>query len=861
MQYEPNQTCKDTKWLDITVQGKSLRLGCIYRSPNNNQRDNQTLLEHIEHVARITPDHTELLIVGDFNLEKVDWKTLQSRNPPTHHSSVFLELFLDLHLTQHVEKPTRFRAGQQPTLDDLILSKGEDMVNEIEHYAGLGLSDHCLLVTSLNLLADEHQVATDKILNYHRANFEAMKAEIRNANLCERLQDKNVQDMWNVIKEEIKTTVNRHVPEVKLTRTQMRRTKPLWLNDKALKKVKLKHAAFKRYMQTREGEDFQNYVNARRESKRETRRAMREYEWRISFDARRAPKKFWGHVKRRTKPRPKIPALKVGGKLVCDDKTKVETFNSYFASVFTVEDKTNIPPPGDPPDANTRMRDITFTVDEVKKALGNLKPDKSPGPDGISPRILKELRSELAPACTTLFQKSYDTGEVPQDWKLAHVCPIHKKADKSSPENYRPVSLTCVLSKVMETVIREHVMKYLSENNIISSSQYGFVPGKSTVTNLIKCTEKWSEILDRRKCVDVVYFDFRKAFDSVPHQRLIQKLRSAGLSPRTVTWIGDFLVNRKQAVKIGNTISMERNVISGVPQGSVIGPTLFLLFINDLPECVQNENILFADDLKLYKEIALIADCMHLQSDINALYLWSKRWQLDFNANKCVVLRLGNNPPPFQYKMGDQILQQVTDAKDLGVTIKDDLSTSAHIADITAKATRISFTIKRVFRYLTPRSGVQIYKALVRPILEYASSAWAPILKRDMDALEKVQRRFTKFISGLGNMSYQDRLKELNLFSIKHRRKRGDQIEMFKIVHYTDLADHLLVRPHRGTRGHNYKLQITRSSTTVRQNQLFNRAALTWNSLPEYLVNAKDVDCFKRGLDMLWRDDPSVYLP
>ena len=538
-----------------------------------------------------------------------------------------------------------------------------------------------------------------------------------------------------------------------------------------------------------------------------------------------------------------------------------------FAENFTAELTDNIPKSDAKGDQDsTKMNDIAITEEEVNKLLKDLQVNKSAGPDQINPRVLYECADVLSKPLTVLFNKSLTSGIVPKDWKMAHICPIHKKDEKHMASNYRPVSLTSVVSKVMERVVKERIMNYLYSNNKLSDCQYGFVEGRNTVTNLLHATDAWTESVDRGENVDVLLLDFKKAFDSVPHKRLLEKCRGIGLSDQCIVWLSDFLKERWQKVKVGSCLSSAKEVRSGVPQGSVVGPVLFVIFINDLPDGIKGKITMFADDVKLFRIIRSIHDCQELQSDLDKLYDWSVKWQLHFNPKKCQVLRIGN-PPPYNYSIVDVtsgkkvLLKSEMSARDLGVTHSADLKHERHVKEIVAKATKVCFTIKRTIGHLTPDSGRALFCALARPILEYAATSWSPYHQKDIQAIEKVQRRFTKWIRPLRSMQYRDRLVALNLFSLRHRRRRGDLIQMYLLKSKEDqlVSRHLARRTPHNTRGHQFKLETERTRLCQRRYYFTNRVRKDWNSLPQNIVEAPNLDTFKRRLDRRWENDPTRF--
>ena len=280
-------------------------------------------------------------------------------------------------------------------------------------------------------------------------------------------------------------------------------------------------------------------------------------------------------------------------------------------------------------------------------------------------------------------------GTVPNDWKLANIVPLHKKGSKSSPENYREISLTSVVSKIMEKLVRDKIMEHMEENNIFTKHQHGFRKGYACITQLIDVCDKWTEELDNKDCIDIVYLDFQKAFDFVPHQRLLTKLKGYGLKGKLLTWVDNFLKNRKQRVHVDGALSDCADVTSGIPQGSVVGPTLFLIYINDLPDVVHNFVKLFADDAKLYAVVNTVDDAKTVQDDLSRIDNWSDIWQIRFNYKKCNRMHLGKEQQFSTYFMtqnGEPTkINQVSEQKDLGVIIDNKLKFIPHIQAMVKK--------------------------------------------------------------------------------------------------------------------------------------------------------------------------------
>ena len=504
------------------------------------------------------------------------------------------------------------------------------------------------------------------------------------------------------------------------------------------------------------------------------------------------------------------------------------------------------------------LEDVTFTKDDVKRHLEQLKPNKAPGLDGIHPRLLRECASSLSGPLQKLFQKSMETGELPTEWKKALVKPIYKKVDKHMVGNYRSLCLTSIVSKVMESLVKREVMDHLLSQGLLSDAQYGFIPGKSCETQLLACTNSWTQELEKGHPIDVVYTDFRKAFDTVPHQRLLVKLKAYGLGEKLMKWLEAFLCGRKQCVSINGITSDWTEVTSGIPQGSVLGPLCFLLYVNDLPEVIKaNEIIMFADDAKIFGKVCTMQQRDSFQADLDNVLAWTELWQMPLNIEKCAVMHLGNKNPSHQFTLGNVMLKTTSAERDLGVHVDDELKFHLHVAKVLKKCKSLLAIIKRTFTCVNKRIMSKLYKALIRPMIEYGNSVWGPFYKCDQVMLEKMQRRVTKMVPELRQFSYPERLEQMNIPTLKYRRTRGDMIMLHKMV-TGRLRIHSALecteeRRHR-TRGHSRRLRKVLVQKRVRRNHLLVRAVNTWNSLPETVVRADTTNSFKTQLDKFFKN-------
>ena len=432
------------------------------------------------------------------------------------------------------------------------------------------------------------------------------------------------------------------------------------------------------------------------------------------------------------------------------DQHKAELFNQFFFSVYSQKlPNVAMSSASSPADV---LCSIEISVQDVYDTLISLDPSKAMGVDRIGPIVLKNCAGSLCYPIHHLFNTSLSTGQLPVEWRTHLITPIFKAGDRSLIKNYRPIALLCSISKVLERLVFMHDASFVS--NSIANCQFGFVKGRSSQQQLLIMLNKIHSNLDNKVRSDVVYLDFRKAFDSVDHNILLCKLHSLGIDGLLFSWFEAYLEDRRQFVSVNGHHSDLLPVTSGVPQGSILGPLLFLIYINDLPDHIDHVlPLLFADDTKclssVYSDASNISSTsvLDLQLDLDSLSLWSLTNRLAFNVAKSAMLSFpcGSVPPP-HFVSGVEI-PFVSFTRDLGVLISSSLSWSDHINYITSKAYKMLGLVRRSFSNQLPVAVKKsLYLSFVRSHLLYCSVIWRPHLVKDILLLENIQRRATKYI-------------------------------------------------------------------------------------------------------------------
>ena len=853
--------------IDIQCNNSAIRLINVYRPPRSEcgAESAELMKSLVKCLVDLCDTNWPVILVGDFNLPSVDWSLPLIAHDDDNCISRF-NLFIFQHaFDQLVNEPTR-----GDSLLDLIFCNDEFVITNLTVDQPFGSSDHNMVKFSILTPSSENQSSTTAIVDSVKYNF--AKADwpsiyqfmgsidwtfvLQNCSSCELMTD----SLYSVLHE----CFENFVPKYSICGLSRRKRKNYPASLKRLMRRKL--AVWHKLKN--------NFSSNLAETYRRLCRQVRDGV--LSADARFEESlvktgnlgKFFRHAGSKFNNKKNVGVL-VGsnGQVISDATEKAELLSEHFKSVFVVDDNKcgdEIASDVDGRNKPDALANVRFTPGAVAKVIRKLKTNSAGGPDSVPPIFLKKCCSFLAEPLSHIFDACFKEGFLPTDWRSAFITPVFKGGDATKACNYRPISLTSTICKIMEVIIKDEIIQYLLGKNLISKRQHAFIQKHSTVTNLLESVHDWNVILRSRRDVDVLYVDFSRAFDSVVHSKLLLKLSNIGIDGALLQWIKAFLTARKQCVVVENCFSNWVDVLSGVPQGSVLGPILFLIFVNDVVDISDNSTVcsLFADDLKIYSAVDIVAGCDSLQNALDKLTVWCNKWQMCINISKTLVLHIGKKNPKHEYSINNVVIRTVESARDLGVIVDSLLSFDGHIDSIVKRAyIRIGILFKG---FVTRDVHVlkQAYVTFIRPTLEYASVVWSPYKLKHINAIEKIQRHFTRRIPHLRDLSYGERLAIINLETLELRRLKADLTMYYKILHgLTPMSvdEYFVITSHtRSTRASD-KFLLSKSDfcSKALENDFFDRNITCWNDLPECVKCALSVKSFKT---LLSKTDLSNYL-
>ena len=820
----------------------------IYRSPSANSNIFSVISDQIDK-ALIAHPNTEIVVAGDFNIHHNEWLTHSTFTDAPGIAA--FNLSISHNLTQLINFPTRIpdRQGDKSNTLDLFLTSHPDHYN-ISCVSPLGSSDHVVVnctQTTTSVTQPKH-IVQHRICHYKSADWEGLNKHL-STQTWKSIITADIDNSVSKLTHTIQTAMANFIPNKKFIRKS---NSAPWFNQACKTAISQRNHYFHMYKSEPTEENRKAFEQARSTSQRIIRQAKSSYaelfQDKIS-QCKVGDKTFWKLTNQiqKSKHKSAIPSLVEGNQVLTDGKDKANLLCSLFANISTLDDQGEEPPRFSER-TEKKLPQIRIFPKCVRRALQKLDISKAAGPDGIPAIVLKQCSRSLAAPLSRLFNFSLKSGHFPNVWKEARVQPAFKKGDHSCPSNYRPISLLPIMSKVFESLVNNRIVHHLESNQLLCDAQYGFRSQRSTADLLSLASDMWSKSLDDWGESRVVSLDISKAFDRVWHKGLLHKLPSYGICGTTLQWISSYLSCREISVVVEGTSSEKQAINAGVPQGSVLGPTLFLLYINDLPDQIQADTFIFADDTMLshsthFKsqsessrllEEKRATSAAILNNDLASIAEWGKKWLVAFNPTKTqtinISLKRSQELPPLV--MSDVQLENADSLHLLGMDISNKLSWTNHVACIAKRASQRLGALYRIRSYLTKESILYLYKTQIRPILEYCSHLWSRSTASGSALLDRIQRRVTNLIGPelsqkLEPLSHRRDVSSLTLFYRYHSGLCSSKLHR-SVPPLKQMKRQL----RSADTNHKLTLEVDRCRTAHHLNSFFPQTTKLWNSLP-----------------------------
>lgn len=792
-----------------TCEASKTLIMIAYRPPNAETHSSKNLFRFLQGYISAANDEYDVIIMGDFNLPNINWVTSEITSGSTQSSKEAAESLIDLMdstlLSQYITVGTR-----KSNILDLFMTNNNLILQDIE-VADTSLSDHKIIKVLLSDNPAYQPILTPKkiernsfrCLKLEKANWTSINEELKNVDwvmlksLCE--EENEFPELFRLTLLQICLIHTPLKPEnIKPYKPSGSRACRIISRKKRKLQVRLKAVQSKNGTPQCEEKIKKELALLQIKMRDTINGELENNELEAVKKVKENPKYFYTYAKQFLKRSSEI-------KLLLDEKDNplrnkkdiADMLQKQYISVFSdpnnPDKKDPTFPTSNPASPMTEM-DLTFSLEDVISAIDDVKPHSASGPDEIPITILKECKFHVAEPIFYIWENSFNTGTVPSYYKESLVTPTHKKGSKFLAQNYRPVSLTSHIVKIIERMLRKRLVDYLERNGLICKIQHGFRKGHSCLSELLDHIDDILTGFQDGEDSDVIYLDYAKAFDKVDHALLVQKLRKYGIHPQLISWIASFLSDRTQTVVVNGIHSFIAKIMSGVPQGTVLGPILFVLFINDIGNCVKHSTVrCFADDTRLSSKIATSGDCEKLQEDLNAVIKWSKENNMKLHEDKFEYLSHRCRPTlleelpfyseHFQYETASGITLYPSDqVKDLGIIVSSDLSWDIQINTMIQKAKAMTAWVFNIFKSRNTTTMMTLYKSMIRSIVDYCCPLWHPTKIGMTKKIEALQRTFTARINVCQDKDYWERLSLLNLMSLQRRRERYIIITIWKVL-------------------------------------------------------------------------------
>ena len=853
-QLEPIDT--EIVCIEIRVKNAKHLIYFCYKPPAN---DTSVFLANLQNSVANVRGYNALLFMGDFNCKH---SSFYHRDKNTRDGELLKSFFESLSCSQFVHEPTRFHGGNDSCLDLFFTNNPALIINTTVHPL-INNCDHAPVSVTLKSKFSYIHSFKRNVWDFKRGDFNMLRNILSHHCWGSIWAKDDVNECVNEFVYHLREILEFCIPHY--TATIRPRDKPFMTGElrNLMRNRDRLHKIFKQFPND---QNRLNYNKARNEVVRCLRNSKLQFETTnlMKLDTENTnikPKSFWHSLRSffQKNCTPINAPLIINDAIISDPEEKAEEFNDYFVRQTCI-DESEVSLPEHSLCISHLSLDVPYIEEfEVYKILNNLDISKATGPDEIGNFILREIASPIAKPLCRIFNICLQKGVFPDIWKIAQVTPLHKKGSINMCENYRPISLLCCISKVFEKLVHDYVYRYLKSHNLLTSFQSGFCPGDSTVRQLVSLCHKIYSSLDNGDEVLSVFLDFRKAFDTVWHQGLIWKLEEMGITGHLLSWFQSYLSNRTQYVALQGIQSLLKPIKAGVPQGSVLGPLLFLIFINDICVGIRSNIQLYADDTSLFMTVKkgnMISAVNDINDDLNLIQSWCTQWLLKLNTEKSTVLLISRklNPTPLlPVKIGRSVLTQTVNHRHLGLTLGSRFHWSEHIEGILNKSTKRLNMLQSLKNKLPRFSLETLYLSYIRPLLEYADIIWCNSSTNLLNSIENIQIRAAQIVTGAKRRtSHESLYKEIGWESLSQRRNTRKLIFIHELQvkkspkHLYDLLPTSTI-PNRSLRNPHQIPQFRFKTDFFRKSALPSSIDLH-NKLHNRLKSLANIRSFKREL-------------
>lgn len=850
-------------WADLLLNSQRLLIGCVYRPPD----DLSFFNKFEEKLDRIQPTRKNLVIVGDFNSDLIK----VNRNEAAKPTGKKLLRILQSHGCKNlIKKPTRVTQTTKSIIDLIIVNNPSKVMTS--GVLDLCIADHKLIYVTLKLKAKNPGFSIKKVRNYKNFDKQSFQRVLQESpwwitSIFDDLDD--VTNAWDLL---FKDILNAHIP----TRMAKTRKESLpWMTSEIRKEMNRRYRLLKKCDGTaKTSNTWEEYKKSRNKVTKMLREAETAY-WQKQFKNAKNPSDFWNLVNKiqnknhnKHKRIGPLQQQHSSQEITTSNTEKAELINDYFVNIGSVLAENFHSDNEDNP--AMLFHRVTPTIinpssDTAKlaSALSKIKPGKAAGPDEIHSKDLIAAEGSLINGLDIVFRKSFECSRFPTMWKLARVSAIFKKGNSLDPANYRPLSMLSLPGKLLESQFCSILDNHLQMHNIYSDNQWGFRKGRSTETLLLSMTERWRMALDNNKVIGAIFIDYRKAFDTVSHELLPHKLQAAGIMGNSYSWLLDYLNNRSQYTVVNGSKSATKNIRYGVPQGSLLGPRLYSIYVNDLPDAVSADGVveMYADDTTAY----CIGDnvdtvILLLNSVLKQICKWSKRNRLSIHLGKSEAMLISTSSftgPLQELSYNSNSMEFVTSTRCLGVDIDCKLSWSRHIENLCKSYSKKLGALKRMSR-LPSRTLEEIYFKTVLPGITYCISVWGGCTTPLFNKLEEIHAKAARYIHRIPSATDNFKvLKQANWHPLSYIYKKS----LLKHVHQvyyqtapTQIQDLFTLRKTKYKTRRSKQFEMERPNKEIARLSFKHRGTLLWNAMPDRVKNYENINTFKSHLKYIHKD-------